>query len=89
MAKREDYKTMAADYLHSAEKRDDELGVKLDSNDFRRYGAAYAALAVAHELSELREAVSGVESALKDQDHIGVGAHARYISDALEKISKR
>ncbi|MGV9212991.1 hypothetical protein ACTFTM_14130 [Micromonospora sp. RB23] len=89
VAKREDYKTTAADYLRSAEKRDDELGVKLDSNDLRRYGAAYAALAVAQELSDLREAVSGVEGALKDQDYIGIGAHARYISEALEKIAKR
>lgn len=58
-------------------------------SDLRRYGAAYATLAEAQELSDLREALSGVEGALKDQDHIGVGAHARYVSEALERIAKR
>ncbi|MGW0215547.1 hypothetical protein ACWDXH_14250 [Micromonospora chokoriensis] len=89
VAKREDYKTMAADYLRSAKERDDELGGSLNVSDLRRYGAAYATLAMAQELSDLREALSGVEGALKDQDHIGIGAHARYISEALERIAKR
>lgn len=89
MAKREDYKAMAADYLRSAEKRDDDLGVKLDSNDLRRYGAAYAALAVAQELAELREAVSGVERTLTGPHGGDAGLSLYYISDWLEKIAKR
>ncbi|WP_422749477.1 hypothetical protein [Micromonospora sp. WMMD1219] len=89
MAKRVDYKATAADYLRSAERRNDELGVKLDADDLRRYGAAYAALAVAQELGELRDAVSGVESALKDNDNIGAGDHLKYISDWLNKISRK
>jgi hypothetical protein len=41
------------------------------------------------KLRNLREVVNGVESALTDQDNHGAGTHLHYISDWLEKISKR
>ncbi|MFI7593357.1 hypothetical protein [Micromonospora sp. NPDC049359] len=55
----------------------------------RHAALVYALLALGDEIRDLREAVNGVGGALTDQDHIGIGAHARYISDALEKIAKR
>ncbi|SCG60237.1 hypothetical protein [Micromonospora inositola] len=60
-----------------------------EAEEHRHEALVYALLSVADEIRELRHAVSGVEVALKDQSGFGVGTHARYISDWLEKIASR
>ncbi|MET8093707.1 hypothetical protein [Micromonospora sp. NPDC005220] len=60
-----------------------------DAAVYRQQALVYALLGLADEVRDLREAISGVEGALEDQDGHGVGTHARHISDWLERISKK
>ncbi|MEU7656212.1 hypothetical protein AB0C41_29780 [Micromonospora taraxaci] len=55
----------------------------------RQEALAYAVLAVAEELRQLRGAVSGVQEVMRDQDGIGAGDHMRWINDWLKNIAEK
>ncbi|WP_328366205.1 hypothetical protein [Micromonospora zamorensis] len=60
-----------------------------DAEQYLRFGQALAVLAVAQELSKLREAVNGVEDALEDQNGHGIGTYLKHASEYLEKIAQQ
>ncbi|MEU4161287.1 hypothetical protein [Actinoplanes sp. NPDC026670] len=49
----------------------------------------HALLAVAKELDRVRDQIGGVEMALRGPDEHGAGTSLHYISDWLEKISRK
>lgn len=57
--------------------------------DLRQEAQVLALLAIADELSAIRETVTGIEKNLEDNDGYPVGTHLRYINDWLERIAKR
>lgn len=50
---------------------------------------AYALVSIAKELAGIRDQIGGVEMALRGPDEHGVGISLHYISDWLEKISRK
>ncbi|MDG4760604.1 hypothetical protein [Micromonospora sp. WMMD710] len=83
------YRGLAANYLSGAEQRDDESGVKLNANDLRQCGAAYAMLAVAQELNRLRDAVKDVADKLDGPGASDAGTSLYYISDWLKGVVEK
>jgi hypothetical protein len=60
-----------------------------DAARWRQEAQVVAMIAIAEELSEIKGYLGNVKDALEDQDGFGVGTHARYAGDWLEKISDR
>lgn len=85
MPKKQSYKEIAEILANTSNNDTDPQAAALHAQQ----AVMAAVLAVADEITALRESVEGVQSALEDRDGFGVGIHLHYISDWLEKISKR
>lgn len=80
----------AADLLDQVHRlKVDPTGPALNKEALIQEALAHAVLAVAKELAAVREQVGEVEAALRGPDEDGAGMSLHYISDWLEKISRK